>query len=320
MTPKELSDICENLAVLENGDKVRIQLGSSSTNWMDADDSFLQRISPENLNPFFLKEHLLKEIEIKNILDEGIAFLNCERYSKAIGRFDEVIYYDSGYHDALIGKSHALYGQGHFVKALRFFKRSNSSDEDYRKLLLVESSRERDAFPKIKRNIYAGDEAASRGEFEKALGFYERALEDPSKFKKSILFKLLNKKAFVLVRLRRFDEALESFDLSADAHENDSAYFGQGYCRHELGLDCAESLRHAADISKRHLLIKADIFNDVNCFDDALSSYDEFLACHFTLDGDFTRAIEGKIAALDGMSMDSVREREILSEIMDKSY
>ena len=66
--------------------------------------------------------------------------------------------------------------------------------------------------------------------------------------------------------------------------------------------------------------MKADIFNDVNCFDDALKCYDEFLTVHFTLDGDFTRAIEGKIVALDGMSLDSSREREIFSQIMDKSY
>lgn len=320
MTPEELSQICEDLTVLENDGRVRIALGTVSTGWVSLDDSFFERIHPEKLNPFFLKEHLLKEIEIKNVLDEGIDFLNSERYSRAIDCFDDVLYYDSRYCDALIGKSHALCGQGHFVKALRFFKMSDSHDGDYYKLLLAESSAERDAFPKIKRNIYAGDEAASRGEFEKALGFYERALSDPSKFKNSIFFKLLNKKASAFVKLKRFDEALESFDLSIDVHENDSAYFGRGYCRHELGLDCADSLRHAVLISKRHLLMKADIFNDVNCFDDALKCYDEFLTVHFTLDGDFARAIEGKIVALDGMSLDSSREREIFSQIMDKSY
>ncbi|WP_407422337.1 tetratricopeptide repeat protein [Methanobrevibacter sp.] len=320
MSFNELPDICDDLAILENGDRVRIQFGNLKTDWIGRYDSFLKRISPENLNEFFLVKHLEKEIQIKNVLDEGIDFLNSERYPKAIDRFDRVLYYDSGYGDALISKSHALCGQGHFVKALRFFRRSGVEDNDYYKLLLARASEERDSFPKIKRNIYAGDEAASRGEFERAVDFYERALVDPSKFKNKILFKLLNKKACVLIKLERFDEALAGFDASIRVHENDLAYFGLGYCQYNLGLDCIGSLNHARRIGKKCLLIKAGILNEFSCFDDALRCLDEFLANHFMLDDDFRLALQGKAAALDGLSLDGSHEREILSEIGKKGY
>lgn len=320
MSFNELLDICDEITILENEDKVIIQLGDFKTNWISRNDSFLNRISPENLNQFFLAEHLKKEIEIKNILDDGIGFLNSQKYPKAIDCFDDVLYYDSNYSQALVNKSHALYGQGHFVKALRFFKRSDVEDNDYYKLLLAESSKERDNFPKIKRNIYAGDEAAYKGEFEKAVDFYERALVDPSKFKDKILFKLLNKKAFVLIELKRFDEALASFDVSLRVHENDLAHFGMGYCQHKLGLDCIDSLNKAIDIDKKYLLIKACILNELKCFEDALKCFDEFLANHFILDDDFILALRGKVTALEGLSLDSSHEKEILIQIGKKGY
>ena len=314
----ELSDYFDNLAIFENGDRVKIQFGDLKTGWIDRSDSFLERISPENLNEFFLESHLQKEIEMKKVLDEGIAFLDSKKYPKAIACFDDVLYYDSNYPEALANKSHALCGQGHFVKALRYFKRSNFDDDEYYRLLLGESSRERDGFPKIKRNIYAGDEAAFKGDFENAVGFYDRALEDSSKFKSRILFKLLNKKAFALIELGRIDEALASFDVSVRVHENDRAYFGRGYCQHELGLDCIGSLRHARRIDKKCLLKKAIILNELKCFDEALECFDEFLANHFTLDGDFSLALQGKVAALDGMSLDCSNEKEIMSQIGEK--
>lgn len=320
MSFNELLDICDEVTILENEDKVKIQLGDFKTNWISRNDSFLNRISPENLNQFFLAEHLKKEIEIKNILDDGIGFLNSQKYPKAIDCFDDVLYYDSNYSQALINKSHALYGQGHFVKALRFFKKSNVEDNDYYKLLLAESSKERDNFPKIKRNIYAGDEAAYKGEFEKAIDFYEKALVDPSNFKDKILFKLLNKKAFVLIELKRFDEALASFDVSLRVHENDLAYFGMGYCQHKLGLDCIDSLNKAIDIDKKYLLIKAGILNELKCFEDALKCFDRFLANHYILDDDFRLALRGKVTALEGLSLDSSHEKEILTQIGKKGY
>mgnify|MGYP006992079853 CR=1 FL=1 len=48
------------------GDKVRFQIGDISTNWISKDDSFTKRVDKSNLNKAFLKEHMLKEIEIKN--------------------------------------------------------------------------------------------------------------------------------------------------------------------------------------------------------------------------------------------------------------
>lgn len=320
MSLKELFDISDDLEILENDDMIKITFGDLKTGWISRSDSFLKRIGPENLNEFFPLKHLRKEMEIKNVLDDGIDFLNHEKYARAIACFDKVICYDDAYPEALFNKSRALYGQGHFVKALRFFRKSNVEDNDYYRLLLKKSSEERDSFPKIKRNIYAGDEAASKGELQKAVEFYDKALLNPSKFKDKILFKLLNKKAFALIRLGRFDEASASFEVSLGVHENDAAFFGLGYCRHKLGLDCADSLKKAVSINKKYLLVKAEIFEELECHDEALKCFDEFLASHFSVDDDFTRALKGKADALDALDMDSSHEKEILSRIMNKSY
>ena len=316
----ELFKICDGLSVLRKGDRIKVKFGDLETNWIDSGGSFTKRISPENLNRFFLEDHLKKEIEIKNILDEGVDLLNSKKYSKAIARFDEVLHYDCAYQEALISKSHALCAQGHFVKALRFFKKSNVEDDGYYRLLLKKSSDERDNFPKIKKNIYAGDEAAYRGDFKRAIEFYDRALANPSKFKNKILFKLLNKKAFALVNLKSFDDALVCFNESLRVNKNDLAYFGLGCCQYELGLDCLDSLSHACRIDKRHLLIKAEICNELGYYKDALNCFDEFFANHFALDNDFAKALQGKIVSMEGLVLDSCREKEMLSEIMDKSY
>ena len=76
------------------GDNVRFQIGDISTNWISKDDSFTKRVDKSNLNKAFLKEHMLKEIEIKNLLDEGITLLKAEKYPKAILKFDDVLFYD----------------------------------------------------------------------------------------------------------------------------------------------------------------------------------------------------------------------------------
>ena len=47
-------------------DKVRFRIDDVSTQWMMEDDSFIKRIDESNLNPVFLRQHLLKEMEIKN--------------------------------------------------------------------------------------------------------------------------------------------------------------------------------------------------------------------------------------------------------------
>ncbi len=302
------------LSVMKSNGMVRFKFDGLKTNWMDEDDPFIQRICCDRLNRFYLTQHLTREIEIKNVLDEGFDHLARERYGKAIGCFDEVISYDDNYARALIGKSHALYGQGHFVKALRFYKKSGCLDKDYHRLLLEMSSSERDSFPVIKRNIYAGDEAASKGDFEEALLFYDRALVNPSKFKNKILYKLLNKKAVALFKLERFDEALASFDVSLRVHENDLAYFGRGYCQYRLNLDCHASLKAAKKIGKRYLLIKAEIFDDLGFYEDSLQSVNEFFTNHFALDDDFAHALSIKVNGLENMGLDCRREKEILDK------
>ena len=315
MSFDELSNISDDLSVLENDEMIKIQIGDLNTGWLSRDDTFLERISPGNLNRFFRAEHLRKEIEIKNTLDEGIEFLNSKRYPKAVACFDKVLYFDENYSKALYSKSLALYAQGHFVNALRFYKKSKVEDLEYHRMLLEESFHERDNFPKIKRNIYAGDEAAVKGDFKSAVEFYTRALDDSSRFKNRILFKLLNKKAFSLIELERFDEALASFDVSVGVHENDPAYFGRGYCQYKLGFECAESLRRAVLIDKKRLLLKAGIFNELGFYKDGLESYNTFLDNHFAVDSDFKTAIKGKLAASDNLGLEIGDLEMILKEI-----
>ena len=192
------SNIPDVLACEINGDKVRFTFNGLSTGWMGLDDPFIKRIDEDNLNRECLNNHITKEIEIKNLLDEAYSHLASEKYPKAIDDFDEVLYYDPDYAEALMGKSHALYCQRHFVKSLRHYKRAIKAEEsledrDYYKLLLEKSHEERDNFPKLKLNIYAGDELFAKGEFEKAVESYDRALTNPSKFKDKILSKLMNK-------------------------------------------------------------------------------------------------------------------------------
>ena len=170
----------------------------------------------------------MKEIEIKNILDEGKKYLGSEKYSKAIECFDEAIFYDKNYAEALLFKSHALFGQNHFIKSLRFYKKTLKAnaylkDIEYHKLLLAKSSEERDNFPKIKRHIYNGDEHFARGDFKRAVVSYDKALANPSKFNSKILYKLLNKKGTALFKLKRFDESFECFNESLKVRPSDYA-------------------------------------------------------------------------------------------------
>jgi len=314
-----IENLALELEIDEKDNLVKIAIGDVSTKWICRDDLFIERICDENINPFYRTLHLTREIEVKNILDRGIELLNMQKYGKAIDCFDEAIFFDENYADALFNKSHALFNQGHFVKSLRFYKKAIKSgypkDIEYHKLLLKKSSEERDNFPKIKKNIYAGDESVAKGEFERALDFYDKALMNPSKFKSKIIYKLLNKKGLVLVRLNRIDEALESFKASNQALDNGIAYFGIGYCRHSLGEDCADSLKKAEGIDKKYLLKKALIFNDIKLYDDALDAFNLFLHNHFRLDSGFKSAIEGKMTALDNLDLESTFERKILLQL-----
>ena len=90
---------------------------------------------------------------------------------------------------------------------------------EYNEALLKEANGERDNFPKLKSDIYAGDEHFKKGEYENAIDSYNRALENPSKFKDKILFKLLNKKAtaflsFSMTRFTNAKSSLISFSLN----------------------------------------------------------------------------------------------------------
>ena len=315
----DIENLALELEIDEKDNHVKIAIGDVSTKWICRDDLFIERICDENINPFYRTLHLTREIEVKNILDRGIELLNLQKYGKAIECFDEVIFFDENYADALFNKSHALFNQGHFVKSLRFYKKAIKSgypkDIEYHKMLLKKSSEERDNFPKIKKNIYAGDESAAKGEFKRALDFYDKALTNSSKFKSKIIYKLLNKKGLVLVRLNRIDEALASFEASNQALDNGLAYFGIGYCRHALGEDCADSLKKAEGIDKKYLLKKAMIFNDIKLYDDALDAFNLFLHNHFRLDSRFKSAIEGKMTALDNLDLESTFERKILLQL-----
>ena len=73
-------------------------------------------------------------------------------------------------------------------------------------------------FPKIKQNIYTGDELFTKGEYEKAVSYYDRALNDPSKFRDKISSKLLNKKATALIKLEKYEDALKTIRHAAEVN------------------------------------------------------------------------------------------------------
>lgn len=301
-------------------DRVRFAAGGISTDWMDMDDSFIKRIETEKINPAFPLEHIACEIKIKNLLDEGISFLMHERYAKAIDMFDEVIFYDECHVDALIGKSYALKGQGHFVKALRYYRRAAKagfSDVEYQKDLIKRANEERDSFPKIKRNIYMGDEAYSRGDYLKAAQSYDNALKDSSKFKDKILHRLLNKKGSALIRLERFDEALECFGKSLDVKKTDYAIFAQGYCRYELDLEVSDDFKSLLKIDKSHMLKQALILNEIGCFEEALEVCEFLFENHFTVDDFYFRMLAVKGYALGELGHDGSEVREVLEKLAE---
>ena len=78
------SNIPDELSLEVQNNQVRFKINDLSTDWMNEDDSFIKRIGKNNLNDEFPVKHLVKEIEIKNILDEGIRFLDLKKYFKAI--------------------------------------------------------------------------------------------------------------------------------------------------------------------------------------------------------------------------------------------
>lgn len=292
-----------NLTIFTKDDNVKFSVGEIETSWMGLKDSFINRIRFENLNPDFLEMHLLKEIEIRNALDEGRDFLSNERYAKAIEMFDGVLYYDSKYGEALFFKSKATFGQGHFVKSLRNYKKAIKADDslkdvEYHKLLLRKSSEERGNFPKIKRSIYAGDEHFARGEFEKALESYDRALANPTDFKTKILSKLLNKKATALMRLDRIEEAIDVFEESISVKPNDYAHFYLGICDYDSH---SKAFKRHLRITKKQLLMKAGKLSDVGEADLALECLYEFFENHYRVDEDYRTALNLKMDILNDL-------------------
>lgn len=309
-----------DFTVFTSKDKVRFQIDDLMTSWLDSDDRFIGRIKFGCLNKCFIKEHIRKEIEMKNVLDEALGYLESESYPKAIGCLDDVIYYDENHGEALFLKSRALFGQKHFVKALRHYKKAikaeNSlNDIEYHKLLLEKSNAERDNFPKIKLNIYAGDEFFSKCEYGDALKSYERALANPSTFKSKILFKLLNKKATALVKLERYDEALDCFRQSLSVKSSDYARFGCGLCEYNLGVELDDSFFGDLDISKRLKLRRALILKDVKMHEESLRCIDDLLGCHFIVDGMYFTALTTKVSLLKVLNMDASGCERILSYI-----
>lgn len=288
-----LLNIPDELTCETSHGKVRFSINGKSTYWICKDDSFLKRIDERNLNPCRLCNHLEKEIEIKNILDDGLDYLNREKYHKAIFNFDEVLYYDWSHGEALFLKSHALFGQRHFVKALRHYRRavragSDFTDNDYYRLLLKSSNNERSNFPKLKLNIYAGDEHFTKGEFEKAVESYDKALMNPSKFKEKILSKLLNKKGMALLRLDEFERAYDCFKSS----KNEFSNFGQGLCEHELNLNINDDFKRLLDIDKRSQLMQAEVLKESGFAEESLAVCNHLYENHFICDDFYKRLVK----------------------------
>ncbi len=301
-----MEDICNNLSVIKSDGKVKLSIGNVSTNWLGEDDTFLNRLENIKFNPVFLDEHLALEIKVKNILDEAV--LN-PKPSKAIELLDRVIYYDENYAEALINKSYALRQQKHFVKALRYYKKAVKADGlfedvDYFKLLLAEANSERDNFPKLKRNIYAGDEYFSKGEYDKALNNYSKALKDQSRFKDKILFKLLNKTATAYLKRDDFKSAFDCFGRSVDVAENDYSYFGLGVCQYKLGLDVNDNFKRPLRLSKSQQLRQAMILNDLGFFDDCLNICNVLFENHFAVDDFYFKMIHVKMYAMGELGLD----------------
>lgn len=294
------------LTVLKDDDRVKFCICDKSTSWLNRDDRFVDRIQFGYLNPIFRKKHLLREIDVKNSLDEAAASLNDKRYAKAVEVLDEIIHYDPDYAEAILAKSKALFGQGHFVKSLRHYKKAikiNESlkDNAFHGLLIKKASQERDTFPKIKRNIYAGDEAFRKGEYESALQFYDKALVNSAKFKNKILSKLLNKKATALFKLKRYEDSLEFFNKSVEAKPNDKAYFHIGIIEYFLSMELSDEFKGPLRISSNQMIKKAGILNDVGEYQIALDCLDEYFENQFFVNDKYVLGLNLKLGILKAL-------------------
>ena len=281
--------------VIEN--KVRFSLDGESTGWMDRDDPFIRRIDEDSLNHDLLAEHIKKEIQIKNTIDEAIRLFGLAKYPKAIEMLDKVLFYDPKYGMALLNKSYCLRAQKHFVKAFRYYMcavRTDGSLEDveYYKALGGEADNEISGFPKLKLSISTGDEYFAFGDFESAIEIYDRALQENSRFKQKILPKLLNKKATAYLKLEDYDNALICFKESLDAGKSDYAIFGEGICEHRLNLEVNPEFRQCLKISKRQMLCQATALRDMGYADDSLRILDFLRRNHFKEDDLYRKIVD----------------------------
>lgn len=118
------------------------------------------------------------------------------------------------------------------------------------------------------------------------------------KGKEKILFKLLNKTASTYLKLNDFENALLCFNESLNASDNGYAWYGKGMCEYELGLEGAgESLRRAVGITKRQLLQKGLVQNELGLYSDALETFEFLLENHFRDDEMYAAALRGRKTA-----------------------
>ena len=309
-------NIPEEVVIEINDDTVKFEFGGMSTDWISKDDSFIQRIDNSRINRAFRLRHLTREFEVKNTLDKGIACLESGNSAEAIDRFDEVLFYDPLYFDALISKSHALFTQNHYVKSLRYYRKAIQSDDDfndesYLNLLLKKSDEEISHFPEFKKNIYFGDEYFSKKEFQLAVESYDLALQIPSKFTSKILIK----KGNALVKLGRFDEALGCFDESLKIKEDDFAYFAKGLCEFNIDLNVNDRFREILFMDKKYMLKQILILNILDYFSESLEICDYMMENHFNVDELYLKLIDAKIVALNNLGEDSGEMNEILNNL-----
>lgn len=287
---------------------LKVSVGDMSTDFLDASDGFFKRIEKPNVNGDCPVRHISHEIGIKNLLDEAAALLDEGEYGRSIEVLDEVIFYDGDYAEALMVKSHALYAQKHFVKALRHYERAvnisqDLADEKYHENLLEKSAEERAKFSMMKRNIYAGDECFADGEYQKALINYKKSLLIPSQAREKILFKLYNKIATTHYKLNEFEDALMYFNGSLNALNNDYAWYGKGLCEYEMKVSGAcESLENAVRITKRQMLKKGKILSELGCRSQALETFEFILENHFKQDEIYEEALKGRKIAYEEIS------------------
>lgn len=311
-----INNIPTQIRVKSKDNLYKLQFESYFTGWLGSDDYFLKRIDSDNLNRVFLKNHLIKEFEVKNKLDSAIVLFQNKSYSKAIKVFDEILFYDPQYLDALIYKSYSLYHQKHFIKALKYFKKAIDVDSvlnnnDFHKKLMKCGQIEKESLPPFKLNIYKGDECFSAKNFKKAVMYYDLTLNGDFKIPEKIRHKLLNKKATALLNLNKYKEALEIFKNS----NSDYNVFSSALCRYNMGLSVSDEFKKPLKITKKQMLHQIMILNKVECFSEAINISNYLLENHFKVDEFYFKLLNAKKYALEKTNNDSCEIENIIDEL-----